>query len=149
MSQTSQSFKLTPMYEQYLSIKKDYPDAVLFYRMGDFYELFFKDAEIASRELQLALTSRSKDDAGVPMCGVPWHACESYFSQMVEKGYTIAICDQVEDPRKAKGLVRREVTRVITPGTALDDMNLEAKSHTFLGAVCRGKESVAFAWADV
>ncbi|MBO4317895.1 MAG: DNA mismatch repair protein MutS [Mailhella sp.] len=137
------------MYEQYLSIKKDYPDAVLFYRMGDFYELFFKDAEIASRELQLALTSRSKDDAGVPMCGVPWHACESYFSQMVEKGYTIAICDQVEDPRKAKGLVRREVTRVITPGTALDDMNLEAKSHTFLGAVCRGKESVAFAWADV
>ncbi len=149
MSQDPQNFKLTPMYEQYLSIKKDYPDAVLFYRMGDFYELFFKDAEIASRELQLALTSRSKDEAGVPMCGVPWHSCETYFSQMVEKGYTIAICDQVEDPRKAKGLVKREVTRVITPGTALDDLNLEAKSHTFLGAVCRGKESAAFAWADV
>lgn len=141
------TFKMTPMYEQYLGIKKQYPDAILFYRMGDFYELFFEDAEIAARELQLALTSRSKDDV-IPMCGLPWHAAEAYFSQMVEKGYKVAVCDQVEDPKAAKGLVKREVTRVITAGTALEDANLQAKEHNYLGAVYWSDGVGAFAWLD-
>ncbi len=139
------------MYRQYLEIKKDYPDALLFYCMGDFYELFFQDAEIAARELQLALTSRSRDEDGVPMCGVPWHAAENYISVLVRKGYKIALCDQMEDPKKAKGLVKRAVTRVTTGGTALEDANLEAKAHTYLGALywngARG--AGGFAWLDV
>lgn len=143
--------KLTPMYRQYLEIKKDYPDTLLFYRMGDFYELFFKDAEIASRELQLALTSRSRDEGGVPMCGVPWHAAENYISVLVRKGYKIALCDQMEDPRQAKGLVKRAVTRVMTSGTALEDSNLEAKAHTYLGALYwnNARKAGGFAWLDV
>lgn len=149
MSQASVPPKMTPMYEQYLRIKENYPDALLFYRMGDFYELFFDDAEVAARELQLALTSRNKGEAGVPMCGVPWHAAEAYISQLVEKGYKIAVCDQVEDPRSAKGLVRRAVTRVVTAGTALDDANLEAKAHNYLGALFWNGEAGGFAWMDV
>lgn len=143
--------KLTPMYRQYLEIKKEYPDALLFYRMGDFYELFFDDAEVASRELQLALTSRSRDEGGVPMCGVPWHAAEAYMGQLVEKGYKVAICDQMEDPRQAKGLVKRAVTRVVTSGTTLEDANLEAKVHTYLGALFWNGDRKAggFAWMDV
>ncbi len=143
--------KLTPMYRQYLDIKKGYPDTLLFYRMGDFYELFFEDAEIASRELQLALTSRSRDEGGVPMCGVPWHAAENYISVLVKKGYKIALCDQMEDPKKARGLVKREVTRVMTSGTALEDANLEAKAHTYLGALCWNgtRGAGGFAWLDV
>lgn len=149
MSQASVPLKMTPMYEQYLRIKENYPDALLFYRMGDFYELFFDDAEIAARELQLALTSRNKGEAGVPMCGVPWHAAEAYISQLVEKGYKVAVCDQVEDPRSAKGLVKRAVTRVVTAGTALDDANLEAKAHNYLGALFWNGEAGGFAWMDV
>lgn len=143
--------KLTPMYRQYLEIKKDYPDTLLFYRMGDFYELFFEDAEIASRELQLALTSRSRDEGGVPMCGVPWHAAENYISVLVRKGYKIALCDQMEDPRQARGLVKRAVTRVMTSGTALEDANLEAKAHTYLGALFwnASRGAGGFAWLDV
>lgn len=144
--------KLTPMFAQYKSIKEQYPDALLFYRMGDFYELFFEDAEITARELQLALTSRSRDEKNaVPMCGVPWHAAEAYLAQLVDKGYSVAICDQIEDPRTAKGLVKRAVTRVLTPGTVIEDSNLNAKRHSLLGSVLvdSGKERMAFAWADV
>ena len=143
--------KLTPMYRQYLDIKKGYPDTLLFYRMGDFYELFFEDAEIASRELQLALTSRSRDEGGVPMCGVPWHAAENYISVLVKKGYKIALCDQMEDPKQARGLVKREVTRVMTSGTVLEDANLEAKAHTYLGALFwnAARGAGGFAWLDV
>ncbi len=146
--QLPENFKLTPMYEQYLGIKEQYPDTILFYRMGDFYELFFHDAEIAAKELQLALTSRNKGDY-IPMCGIPWHAADAYFSQMVEKGYKVAICDQVEDPKSAKGLVKREVTKILTAGTVIDDANLEAKQHTFLGAVFWQENAGAFAWLDV
>ena len=103
--------KMTPMFEQYLRIKAEHPDALLFYRMGDFYELFFDDARTAARELRIALTSRSRDaENPVPMCGVPWHAVESYVAQLIGKGYQIAICDQTEDPKAAKGLVKRAVT---------------------------------------
>lgn len=144
--------KLTPMLEQYLGIKAEYPDALLMYRMGDFYELFFDDAVTASRELQIALTSRGKDGGkAIPMCGVPWHAAKSYMAQLVERGYCVAICDQIEDPKEAKGIVKRAVTCVLTPGTILDDANLGATSHSYLGAVFHianlGRS--AFAWADV
>ncbi|WP_298032379.1 DNA mismatch repair protein MutS [uncultured Desulfovibrio sp.] len=144
--------KLTPMFEQYMRIKADYPDALLFYRMGDFYELFFDDAVTAARELQIALTSRSKDSENpVPMCGVPWHAVQSYVAQLINKGFHVAICDQTEDPKAAKGLVKRAVTCVITPGTVLEDANLNTKSHNYLGALCydTGQGRGGFAWADI
>lgn len=128
--------KLTPMLEHYLSVKEEYPDALIFYRMGDFYELFFEDAEVAARELQIALTSRDKSgDNKTPMCGVPHHAAETYLAQLVAKGFKVAVCDQVEDPKEAKGLVKREVTRVLTPGTVVEDANLSAKTNNFLAAL--------------
>lgn len=137
------------MFEQYLRIKEGYPDALLFYRMGDFYELFFEDAEVASRELQIALTSRNPNaESPIPMCGVPWHAAEGYVSQLLNKGYKIAFCDQVEDPRAARGLVERAVTRVYTPGTAVEDVSLEPKGHTYLGALFWSADTDrgGFAW---
>ncbi len=135
------------MYEQYLGIKNQYPDSILFYRMGDFYELFFEDAVTTAKELQLTLTSRSKDDK-VPMCGIPWHAAENYFSQMLEKGYRVVVCDQVEDPKSAKGLVKREVTRILTAGTALNDTNLQPKQHNYLAALYLHEDGGAVAWLD-
>ena len=126
--------KVTPMIQQYLEIKESYRDAILFYRMGDFYEMFFEDAVIASRELEITLTSRDKQaEDPVPMCGVPYHAADSYIAKLLERDYKVALCEQVEDPRKAKGLVRREVVRLITPGTLLD--SLEGKSPNYLAAV--------------
>lgn len=128
--------KITPMMQQYLEIKEKHPDAVLFYRMGDFYEMFMDDAVAASRILDIALTSRDRQaENPVPMCGVPCHAAEGYISRLVSAGKKVAICDQVEDPRKAKGLVRREVTRIITPGLILESRNLNAKEPNYLAAV--------------
>lgn len=144
--------KLTPMFEQYMQIKEAHPDCLLFYRMGDFYELFFEDAEIAARELQIALTSRNPNaENPVSMCGVPWHAAVNYMNQLVNKGYSIAICDQVEDPRAAKGLVKRAVVRVLTPGTTIDEATLEANTHSYLAAAFWNPETEAAAlvWADV
>jgi DNA mismatch repair protein MutS len=124
------------MFEQYLRIKEEYPDALLFYRMGDFYELFFEDAETAARELQIALTSRNpNEETRIPMCGVPHHACEGYLAQLLDKGYKVAVCDQVEDPKQAKGLVKREVTRVLSPGTVVEDANLESRRPNYLAAL--------------
>jgi len=143
--------KLTPMFEQYLRIKEEYPDALLFFRMGDFYELFFEDAETAARELQITLTSRNaKADARVPMAGVPHHSVEGYLGQLLEKGYRIAICDQIEDPRQAKGLVKRAVTRVLTPGTVLEEANLSAKTSNHLAAIVWSSKEGAggLAWLD-
>ena len=144
--------KLTPMFEQYMRIKAEHPDALLLYRMGDFYELFLEDAKVAARELQIALTSRSRDaENPIPMCGVPWHAVEGYVAQLIDKGYHVAICDQTEDPKAAKGLVKRAVTRVITPGTVLEDANLASKSHNYLAALCPAAAGGAggLAWADI
>ena len=105
------------MIKQYLQIKSQYPDAILFFRMGDFYEMFFEDAQVGSRELDIALTSRNKGQKdSVPLCGVPHFAAEAYISKLLQKGYKVALCDQVEDPRFAKGIVKREVIRVFTPG---------------------------------
>src|ERR687883_255528 len=127
----------TPLMRQYTAIKKEHPKALLFFRLGDFYELFFEDAVTASRELQITLTSRNKEKGiAVPMCGVPYHAADGYVSKLVRKGYKVAICEQMEDPRLAKKIVRREVTRVITPGTAAD-ASLGSEENNFLAAVAR------------
>jgi DNA mismatch repair protein MutS len=145
-----EGYRITPMFEQYLELKRQYPDALLFYRMGDFYELFFEDARTAARELQLALTSRGRGEANpVPMCGVPWHAMETYASQLVAKGYSLAVCEQTEDPKQAKGLVKRAVTRVITPGTVFEDEHLAGKRHNYLACLCADQGRAGLAWADV
>ncbi|MDY7002183.1 MAG: DNA mismatch repair protein MutS, partial [Thermodesulfobacteriota bacterium] len=143
--------KTTPMLEQYLGIKKEHPDALLFYRMGDFYELFFEDAETAARDLRIALTSRNPNaEVPVPMCGVPYHSAGNYLKKLLDKGHKVAVCDQVEDPKKARGLVRRAVTRVLTPGTVIEDENLAAKDHNFLAALYFSREAGAggLAWVD-
>src|SRR5699024_6849476 len=109
--------KQTPMMQQYLKIKEQYADAFLFFRLGDFYEMFFDDAILAARELEITLTKRDSGQSDpIPMCGVPHHSAESYIQNLVEKGYKIAICEQVEDPKTAKGVVKREVVQLITPG---------------------------------
>ena len=127
----------TPLMRQHAAIKKEHPTALLFFRVGDFYELFLEDAVTAARELQITLTSRQKvDGIPLPMCGVPYHAAEGYISKLIRKGYKVAICDQVEDPKLTKKLVRREVTRVVTPGTAADSQ-LGSEENNFLCAVAR------------
>jgi DNA mismatch repair protein MutS len=139
----------TPLMRQYAAIKKEYPTALLFFRLGDFYELFFDDAVLASRELQITLTSRNKEKGvAVPMCGVPYHAAEGYIAKLIRKGFKVAICDQVENPRLAKKLVRREVTRVVTPGTAADS-SLSSEENNFLAAVARAEDRVGFAALDL
>ena len=139
----------TPLMRQYAAIKKEHPSALLFFRLGDFYELFFDDAIVAARELQITLTSRNKEKGlAVPMCGVPHHAAEGYISKLIRKGFKVAICEQVEDPRLAKKLVRREVTRVVTPGTAADS-SLSSEENNFLAAVAQSGERVGFAALDL
>ena len=127
----------TPAMRQYLAAKRRYPDAVVFFRMGDFYEMFYEDAVAAARALELTLTSRSKDTGGsaIPMCGVPHHAAEAYLIRLVKQGFRVAVCEQVEDPKKAKGLVRREVVRVVSPGTLTDAGYLDANEPAFLMAI--------------
>jgi DNA mismatch repair protein MutS len=127
----------TPAMRQYLDAKRQYRDAIVFFRMGDFYEMFYEDALVAARALELTLTSRSKDadGQGIPMCGVPHHAADAYVARLVRKGFRVAICEQVEDPRKAKGLVKREVVRVVSPGTLTDASYLEAREPAFLMAI--------------
>src|SRR5574342_869769 len=124
----------TPMLRQYLETKARYPDAILFFRLGDFYEMFFDDAVQASQALQIALTARAKGDEKVPMCGVPYHAARGYVARLLERGFKVAICDQVEEPGRSQ-LVRREVTRVVTPGMVFDDQMLDPREASFLGAV--------------
>jgi DNA mismatch repair protein MutS len=127
----------TPAMRQYLDAKRQYRDAIVFFRMGDFYEMFYEDALVAARALELTLTSRSKDAGGngIPMCGVPFHAADGYIARLVRKGFRVAICEQVEDPKKAKGVVRREVVRVVSPGTLTDASYLEAREPAFLMAI--------------
>ena len=112
---------LSPMMQQYFEMKKQNPDTILFFRLGDFYEMFFDDAKLVSRELDLTLTGRDcGQEERAPMCGVPFHSCESYIARLVAKGYKVAICEQMEDPALAQGLVKRDVVRIITPGTVID-----------------------------
>ena len=140
----------TPMMQQYFEIKEQYKDHLLFYRLGDFYEMFFDDAKCASKELDLTLTGR---DCGMPerapMCGVPFHSADSYIAKLVAKGYKIAICEQTEDPAQAKGLVKREVIRVITPGTVTESGMLSEGKNNNLCAVCISGASAGLAFADI
>ena len=132
--------ELTPMMRQYMEIKEQNPDSILFFRLGDFYEMFGPDARTASRELDLALTTRDKDknksfDEKVPMCGIPYHASDAYIARLIAKGYKVAICEQTEDPAAAKGLVKRDIIRVVTPGTVIDESCLSAESSNYLCGV--------------
>jgi len=139
----------TPLMRQYAAVKKEHPTALLFFRLGDFYELFFDDAIVASKELQITLTSRNKEKGiAVPMCGVPHHAAEGYIGKLIRKGFKVAICEQMEDPRLAKKLVRREVTRVVTPGTAADSL-LGSEENNFLAALAQVGDCVGFAALDL
>jgi DNA mismatch repair protein MutS len=139
----------TPLMRQYAAIKKQHPKALLFFRLGDFYELFFEDAVVAARELQITLTSRNKEkDHAIPMCGVPYHAAENYLSKLLRKGFKVAICEQMEVPNAATKLVRREVTRVLTPGTAIDS-NVGSEENNFLAALARASGAVGLAALDL
>src|SRR5580765_4561051 len=131
------SATVTPAMRQYLDAKQQHRDAIVLFRMGDFYEMFYEDALVAARALELTLTSRSKDanGGGIPMCGVPFHAVDGYIARLVKRGFRVAICDQVEDPRKAKGVVKREVVRVVSPGTLTDVNYLDAREPAFLMAI--------------
>src|SRR3954467_6453509 len=140
----------TPLMRQYNSIKEQVPGTLLMFRLGDFYELFFEDAVTAARELEITLTARNKEKgAAIPMCGVPFHAAEGYISRLIQKGYRVAICDQVEDPKTAKGLVRREIQRVVTPGTAMDANLVRSRENNFLAAVAKSGSKSAVAHVDV
>ena len=141
---------MTPMMEQYFEIKKQYQDAIVFYRLGDFYEMFFDDAVLASRVLELTLTGRDcGEEERAPMCGVPFHSCEPYIGKLIEKGYKVAICEQVEDPAQAKGLVRRDVIRVVTPGTLYETSLLAENRNNYLCALYMGELASGICFADI
>ncbi len=133
---------LSPMMQQYFEMKKQNPDTILFFRLGDFYEMFFDDAKLVSRELDLTLTGRDcGQEERAPMCGVPFHSYETYVARLVQKGYKVAICEQMEDPAKAKGLVKRDIIRVITPGTVLESSMLDEAKNNYICSVCvRGRK---------
>ena len=142
------------MMKQYLEIKRDNPDSILFFRLGDFYEMFADDARLASKELDLTLTSRDKDpkkapEEKVPMCGIPYHASEAYIARLIAKGYKVAICEQMEDPATAKGLVKRDIIRVVTPGTVIDAACLDDKSSNFLCGIYMDSRSAGVAFCDI
>nr|WP_325181701.1 DNA mismatch repair protein MutS [uncultured Oscillibacter sp.] len=147
--------ELTPMMKQYLELKEQNPDSILFFRLGDFYEMFAEDAKLASQELDLTLTSRDRgkrakpEEEQVPMCGIPYHASESYIARLIAKGYKVAICEQMEDPALAKGLVKRDIIRVVTPGTVTSEGCLEEKASNFLCAVCADSRSAGIAFCDI
>jgi DNA mismatch repair protein MutS len=141
---------VTPAMKQFHHFKAKYPDAVLFFRMGDFYETFFEDAHTVSRVLGLTLTSRGKSGGNpIPLAGLPYHAVDGYLKKMLQAGYKVAVCEQVEDPKKAKGVVKRDVVRIVTPGTLTDDMLLDAKEDNFLCAVSLGRKEAALSWVDI
>jgi DNA mismatch repair protein MutS len=142
--------ELTPMMKQYMETKSQYKDCILFYRLGDFYEMFFEDAITVSRELEITLTGKNCGlEERAPMCGVPWHSSEGYLTKLVSKGYKVAICEQVEDPKLAKGLVKREVTRIVTPGTNLNMQSLEESKNNFLMCVAYMDEKIGVSVVDV
>jgi len=140
----------TPMMEQYREIKRQHPQDLLMFRLGDFYELFFSDAELASRELEITLTSREAGNPNrVPMCGVPYHAVEGYIARLIAKGYRVAICEQVEDPKVAKGIVKREVVRIVTPGTILSESALADRGNNYLALIVENEKDLALVAADI
>ena len=144
--------ELTPMKKQYLEIKSQHPDCLLFFRLGDFYEMFDDDAKTAAAELNLTLTTRDRNkppEQRTPMCGVPYHSSEAYISRLIAKGYKVAICEQTEDPAQAKGLVDREVIRVVTPGTLIEENMLEEGKNNFLAALYSGPQGAGLCLGDI
>ena len=140
----------SPMMKQYFETKEKYPNTILFFRLGDFYEMFFNDAKTVSRELELTLTGREcGQDERAPMCGVPYHSAESYIAKLVAKGYKVAICEQLEDPKLAKGIVKRDVIRVITPGTVLENSMLDETRNNFICSLYYQGDSAGLCFADV
>ena len=140
----------TPMLKQYVAIKKEYPDSILFFRLGDFYEMFYEDAKVASKVLGIALTSRNKSGKNpVPLCGVPHHSAEPYLAKLLKEGYKVAVCEQVEDPKTAKGVVKRKVVRVLTPGAIIDTEKLDSKTNNYLASVYVNNDSYGFAYTDI
>lgn len=141
---------LTPMMQQYMNTKKEYPDCILFYRLGDFYEMFFEDAITASKELEIALTGKNCGmEERAPMCGVPYHAVDGYLNRLVSKGYKVAICEQVEDPKETKGIVKREVVRIVTPGTNLDTQSLDESKNNYIMCIVYSGNNYGLSIADV
>ena len=144
--------KLSPMMEQYLKIKENYKDCILFFRLGDFYEMFFDDAKLGARELELTLTGKNCGlEERAPMCGVPFHSAESYIAKLVDKGYKVAICEQTEDPASAKGIVNREVIQIVTPGTVTAQSMLAETENNYLAAIYTEREAEGFsiAYCDI
>src|SRR6202142_3795079 len=140
----------TPLMRQYHGIKQQVPNTLLMFRVGDFYEVFLDDAIVAARELEITLTARNKEKgAAIPMCGVPYHAAEGYIARLIGRGYRVAICDQVEEAGPGKKLVRREITRIVTPGTATDAHLLRSHENNYLAAVTLGKSRAGLAYVDV
>ena len=141
---------LSPMMQQYIEIKEQYKDCMLFFRLGDFYEMFFDDAILASKELELTLTGKNcGQDERAPMCGVPFHSADNYIARLVEKGYRVAICEQVEDPAQAKGIVKREVIKIVTPGTVTNQSMLSEKENNYLASVWADRDKTALAYCDI
>lgn len=141
---------LSPMMQQYFEIKEQHKDHILFFRLGDFYEMFYEDAQVASRELELVLTGRDcGQEERAPMCGIPYHSCEAYIARLIKKGYKVAICEQVEDPKEAKGVVKREVIRVVTPGTLIEANMLDEGANNYIASVYAGEDAFGLAFADI
>ena len=141
---------MTPMMQQYMKTKEEYKDCILFYRLGDFYEMFFEDALTASKELEITLTGKNCGmEERAPMCGVPFHAVDSYLNKLVSRGYKVAICEQVEDPKLAKGIVKREVVRVVTPGTNTDIQALDESRNNYIMCIVYLDDRYGIAIADV
>ena len=144
--------EMTPMMKQYLEMKERNPDSILFFRLGDFYEMFNEDARLVSKELDLTLTTRDRNkppEERTPMCGVPYHSCDSYIARLIAKGYKVAICEQTEDPATAKGLVDRDIIRVITPGTVIASSMLEEGRNNFLCAVYADSAALGLCLCDI
>src|SRR5699024_6894844 len=140
----------TPMMQQYLKIKSQYQDCLLFFRLGDFYEMFFDDAKEASRVLEITLTKRdAKKTNPIPMCGVPYHAADGYIETLISNGYKVAICEQMEDPRQTKGMVRREVVRIVTPGTVMDKGGVDEKHNNYILSFVKDSAAYALCYCDM
>ena len=142
--------EFSPMMQHYLKTKEEYKDCILFYRLGDFYEMFFDDAHTASRELEITLTGKEcGQEERAPMCGVPYHAAEMYIAKLIEKGYKVAICEQLEDPKQAKGIVKRDVIRIVTPGTVIETNILEEKKNNYIMSIYKNGIYFGIAVCDV
>ena len=144
--------EITPMMKQYLEIKEQNKDSILFFRLGDFYEMFNEDAKLASRELDLTLTTRDRGKAAedqTPMCGIPYHSSDAYIARLIAKGYKVAICEQTEDPALAKGLVKRDIIRVITPGTVMESSMLDEAKNNYIASAYYQGDKVGICFADI